>query len=213
MNSVSWFLYLADVLGNLSTASIPFLIIGTIIAGACTLLGMFLQAGDYSWVKEADKQWFESRRVGCATAAKRLWPAILIVAVVVCFIPSKNTMYAIAASEVGEKVVKSEAVQGIATDATKGASAVDQEAGRARSQEMTDISQTSRLEQPSETLWVTDAELIRRMGVPEKIARNTLAELDRTIARQAFHRSRKFGVGAGIGLRLKLIWTAITVLK
>ena len=30
-----------------------------------------------------------------------------------------------------------------------------------------------------ETLWVTDAELIRRMGVPEKIARQALAMLDR----------------------------------
>lgn len=29
-----------------------------------------------------------------------------------------------------------------------------------------------------ETLWVTDAELIRRMGVPEKIARETLRVLD-----------------------------------
>lgn len=42
-------------------------------------------------------------------------------------------------------------------------------------------SQTSRVESSPEnqTLWVTDAELIRRMGVPEKIARNTLAELDK----------------------------------
>jgi hypothetical protein len=30
-----------------------------------------------------------------------------------------------------------------------------------------------------EKLWVTDAELIRRMGVPEKIARVQLRELDR----------------------------------
>lgn len=30
-----------------------------------------------------------------------------------------------------------------------------------------------------ETLWVTDAELIRRMGVPEKIARETIKMLDR----------------------------------
>jgi hypothetical protein len=30
-----------------------------------------------------------------------------------------------------------------------------------------------------QTLWVTDAELIRRMGVPEKIARQTLQEMDR----------------------------------
>lgn len=30
-----------------------------------------------------------------------------------------------------------------------------------------------------ETLYITDAELIRRMGVPEKIARATLRELDK----------------------------------
>ncbi len=32
---------------------------------------------------------------------------------------------------------------------------------------------------PHDTLYVTDAELIRRMGVPEKIARQALRELDR----------------------------------
>lgn len=32
---------------------------------------------------------------------------------------------------------------------------------------------------PHETLYVTDAEIIRRMGVPEKIARDAIRELDR----------------------------------
>jgi len=32
---------------------------------------------------------------------------------------------------------------------------------------------------PEDTLWITDAELIRRIGVPEKTARETLRELDR----------------------------------
>ncbi len=32
---------------------------------------------------------------------------------------------------------------------------------------------------PHDTLYVTDAELIRRMGVPEKIARQALRELDK----------------------------------
>lgn len=31
---------------------------------------------------------------------------------------------------------------------------------------------------PRETLWITDAEMIRRMGVPEKIARETIRFLD-----------------------------------
>ena len=35
------------------------------------------------------------------------------------------------------------------------------------------------LERESTKLWVTDAELIRRMGVPEKTARETLRSLDR----------------------------------
>lgn len=33
--------------------------------------------------------------------------------------------------------------------------------------------------EPRDTLYVTDAELIRRMGVPEKIARQAIAVLDR----------------------------------
>jgi hypothetical protein len=35
------------------------------------------------------------------------------------------------------------------------------------------------LDREKEKLFVTDAELIRRLGVPEKIARQTLRELDR----------------------------------
>ena len=31
---------------------------------------------------------------------------------------------------------------------------------------------------PHETLYVTDAEMIRRMGVPEKIARSVIKQLD-----------------------------------
>ncbi len=35
---------------------------------------------------------------------------------------------------------------------------------------------------PHETLYITDAELIRRMGVPEKIAREAIRTLDRNAA-------------------------------
>lgn len=33
-------------------------------------------------------------------------------------------------------------------------------------------------ENTAETLWITDAEMIRRMGVPEKIARDAIRVLD-----------------------------------
>jgi hypothetical protein len=42
-----------------------------------------------------------------------------------------------------------------------------------------------------ETLWVTDAELIRRMGVPEKIARAALHALDADPRRTGFPQKNK----------------------
>ena len=45
------------------------------------------------------------------------------------------------------------------------------------------MSETETIEQeapaPRDTLWVTDAELIRRMGAPEKVARAAIAQLDK----------------------------------
>jgi hypothetical protein len=43
---------------------------------------------------------------------------------------------------------------------------------------MTDYLTVTTPERDTATLWVTDAELIRRMGVPEKTARETLRMLD-----------------------------------
>lgn len=40
------------------------------------------------------------------------------------------------------------------------------------------MSETAYKIDPHETLWVTDAEMIRRMGVPEKIARDAIRALD-----------------------------------
>ena len=49
----------------------------------------------------------------------RFAPWMIVCFVGAAIIPAQKTMYAIAASQVGEQVVKSEAVQGIANDATK----------------------------------------------------------------------------------------------
>jgi hypothetical protein len=42
-----------------------------------------------------------------------------------------------------------------------------------------------------ETLYITDAELIRRMGVPEKIAREAIRELDRQHRNNGFPQKQK----------------------
>jgi hypothetical protein len=43
------------------------------------------------------------------------------------------------------------------------------------------------------SLWVTDAELIRRMGVPEKVARQALRELDRNPASMFPQKKKTWG--------------------
>lgn len=43
------------------------------------------------------------------------------------------------------------------------------------------------------TLWITDAELIRRIGVPEKIARDAIRELDAQKALGFPQKSRVWG--------------------
>jgi hypothetical protein len=56
------------------------------------------------------------------------------------------------------------------------------------------------------TLYITDAELIRRMGVPEKIARQTIRALDATPA-AASPGKRKSGGIDGTGRQFGPTWT------
>lgn len=47
-------------------------------------------------------------------------------------------------------------------------------------------------ERDTESLWVTDAEMIRRLGVPEKIARERIRVLDVDPRRTGFPQKNKF---------------------
>lgn len=108
MNSVSWFIYVAQVSDSLGSL---FVFIGVVI-GLCTLAsygvprianfgdGHGPNDSDY-WAEKPLRAWF------CALA--------VICLVIGNLMPEKNTMYAIAASQVGEQIVKSD----IANDATK----------------------------------------------------------------------------------------------
>ena len=77
MSSLSWFLYLADVFNSLGAALVIF-------SGLCFMAGVCL--------------------TGTATGFKFFLATACCVAVAV-FIPSKTTMYAIAASEFGQKML------------------------------------------------------------------------------------------------------------
>jgi hypothetical protein len=113
MNSLSWFLYATDVVGSLNAA--------TFAVAAASGVGMGVAVMWASFVIIDARTREEENKV---REARGLWLwrlAILCIAsgFLSCLFPSKNTMYAIAASEVGEKIAKSEAVQEMASDATK----------------------------------------------------------------------------------------------
>lgn len=122
MNSLSWLIYLADVISGLSVVSvILFFVFGlaSIVLFIASCVTYLDANNEYSIGNEDVRE----RRMGLHhfwkehfSTAIKIEVAVLILAI---FVPSKNTVYAIAASEMGERVLKSEQVQGVASDATK----------------------------------------------------------------------------------------------
>lgn len=113
MNSLSWFLYWIDVLNSLNS----------VLVTASVLLMLSLIA---TWIfcSIAISDEHDTKTKSTLRQSRREWSwrftlIAIACAVIACFMPSKNTMYAIAASQAGEQIVKSEAVQGMATDAQK----------------------------------------------------------------------------------------------
>jgi hypothetical protein len=87
MNSLSWFLYFADVVTNFGIT----IVILTLLFGS----GFFIFSV-FQYVDKSDSKFFKWNLL---TVFLLLFASI---------IPSKNTMYAIAASEIGEEVAKSD---------------------------------------------------------------------------------------------------------
>lgn len=94
MNSLSIFLYFADVLGNLQGFLIFFTIFGGFAVGGRAIYCSVEEVPfNYSWLL-----------------------APILTGLLGCFIPSTNTMYLIAGSEAGEMVVNSQEGQEILND-------------------------------------------------------------------------------------------------
>ena len=89
MNNLSWFLYFADILENVSTTIIVFSTLTFLVATFAITIGLSEQRS----VIKPGVQTVIGATLACFICA---------------FIPSKNTMYAIAASELGESAIKSE---------------------------------------------------------------------------------------------------------
>lgn len=99
MNTLSTFLWLADVLPN---AGQLFSIGGSVVVVVGSFIYLISQTDPYD--------------MGCIAMVKLMrvvLPVALLVAVMGMLIPSQKTFYAIAASELGEDVYKSQAGQKI----------------------------------------------------------------------------------------------------
>ena len=104
MNSLSWLLYLADVIGNLSGV----FILLAFIFGGCTIFWGFAKA---CAIVDNDEGAGDFARAFAFTP----WLFVLFL-FLSAVTPSKDTIYLIAGSEAGEAVVTSEAGQEILTN-------------------------------------------------------------------------------------------------
>ncbi len=102
MNTLSWFLYLIDVIGNLSTLLGFVLMAGLICVIFATIMGSVVSDGEI-WTTE---EWLPYRKW-----YKRLWIVLIVCSIISVLIPERRTFYMIAASEAGEVVVKSPEAQ------------------------------------------------------------------------------------------------------
>ncbi len=107
MNSLSWFLYLADVLPNLGGT---FGIIGIVGIVVSLLTGLLATIAYGDGAIESDA--YAAIRKTCYKVLAGSLISILISA----FIPSKDTIYLIAGSEAGEYVVNTPEAQAIIDD-------------------------------------------------------------------------------------------------
>ena len=106
MNSLSWFLYFADVIGNLQGLLTLFAVLGGVIS-VFTCLG---------WLMNLDIYGEQELTKTLGGITKKLAPAVAIAALVAAAIPSKETVYMIAGSEAGEFVVNTPEAKEIMTD-------------------------------------------------------------------------------------------------
>lgn len=100
MNSLSWLIYLASVCDELRGVSVLITILGAIAT--------IVLAIHWKWRIDFDgREEEESAKKLFTGSFKMSAIAFAVAAFIVVLVPSKDTIYAIAASEIGEEVIKS----------------------------------------------------------------------------------------------------------
>lgn len=109
MNSLSWFLYLVDISGGIQ--AFFGILVGASITAAVGLViaGAHIRDAYYRGPEDT----YERKARGIALQWRSLWLAIpaTFFLLIAFLIPSKETLYMIGASQVGEQVIQLEAVK------------------------------------------------------------------------------------------------------
>lgn len=98
MNQLSWLLYAADVAQGLGGLALFLAIVSGIVSGFCVPLRIAAEADDTVPPQVRD---------GLTYAVKWAFGIFIAASLVAVLTPEKDTLYAIAASEVGEQIVAS----------------------------------------------------------------------------------------------------------
>lgn len=118
MNSLSWFLYFADVAPGLLT---PFVIVSSV----CALCWVGVNIIAYAVAGDAyDKNYGKAVQEACSNRLKSKLTYVFVMSWIVTvfvqsLIPSRETFYLIAGSELGEQVIKTPEAQEIFNDIRK----------------------------------------------------------------------------------------------
>lgn len=100
MNELSRLIYWADVSGRTGNAIIAFVVIVALVGGVTTIVG-FTAAESYSTDSANVPKW---RKLGFR--ALFLTPTLMVALIVAAVLaPSRDAMYAIAASQMGERLI------------------------------------------------------------------------------------------------------------
>lgn len=105
MNSLSWFIYLAEVLHNLGNTAFVFSLGGMFVSFGL-LVGTIAVTAAASTDKDA-----ETFKPTVVFMNKLWWPIWVVCILLANFLPKKDTMYMIAASEAGQMIVENKATQ------------------------------------------------------------------------------------------------------
>jgi threonine/homoserine/homoserine lactone efflux protein len=120
MNSLSWLIYLASVSGSASSLFSFLAFMGAVFMVLGVILSILWTDGGFgSGDRERRIKGYEDLRASGKSMIPRGILMFAVCGVIAALLPGSNTIYAIAASEVGERVITDETVKGIAADSTK----------------------------------------------------------------------------------------------